>query len=486
MSVSQSTRSSPSALRLALVPLALVFSSMTARPVDACSVPVFRYALERWAPDLFRALIVHKGELSESDRELIATLHLAGKTPTNLEPDTIDLGDEDALENQSSGVREVCSSLGEISEPQIVLLPPLAQKSDRVMWKGPLRDAEGRKKLLAVIDSPARRAISKNILSGKTATWIYLESGDKKKDDEVFAKLEGILRKLEKELELPEQPGEDDPPDPSSELRFSKLKLQRAFATLRVSRTDPAEKAFVDQLLATEPDLVDEGNKPMVFPIYGRGRALWAYVDAGIHEETIADAASFLVGPCSCEIKGKNPGVDLLMAADWEGALTTFLSARDEPIPDLAGFEGFTNPAGVSVGAAKKGEVVERKDPAEETTDESVQTIRPEVEPIKPEQPRKTTEVAIQKEDDAGESKNLEPKVTQVTPPEKIDEVTTPIPPAPEKAGSSTPVDTSPAKDEASTPSADEPGLRRNLVLLGLAALLIVAGVSVALTRKRG
>ncbi len=41
----------------------------------------------------------------------------------------------------------------------------------------------------------------------------------------------------------------------------------------------------------------------------------------GINAETIQDAAKFLCGACSCLVKRLNPGVDLLMAADWDAIL---------------------------------------------------------------------------------------------------------------------------------------------------------------------
>src|SRR5205814_1402276 len=35
----------------------------------------------------------------------------------------------------------------------------------------------------------------------------------------------------------------------------------------------------------------------------------------------LEDAAKFLAGPCSCQVKELNPGVDLLMGADWESVV---------------------------------------------------------------------------------------------------------------------------------------------------------------------
>jgi hypothetical protein len=59
----------------------------------------------------------------------------------------------------------------------------------------------------------------------------------------------------------------------------------------------------------------------MVFPVFGRGRALLPLVGAGITEANITAAAGFLTGACSCEVKALNPGFDLLLPADWDNLL---------------------------------------------------------------------------------------------------------------------------------------------------------------------
>jgi hypothetical protein len=45
-------------------------------------------------------------------------------------------------------------------------------------------------------------------------------------------------------------------------------------------------------------------------------------VGKGITGKNLHDAAEFLAGACSCEIKDQNPGFDLLLAADWEALLS--------------------------------------------------------------------------------------------------------------------------------------------------------------------
>ena len=105
-----------------------------------------------------------------------------------------------------------------------------------------------------------------------------------------------------------------------------------------MSRTDPAEKLLVETLLSTEPDLRGR-DEPMAFPVFGRGRVLYALVGAGVNAENVRHTLDFLVGGCSCTIKRENPGVDLLLTADWGRSSrrtpeeTSGLSAAAEIVP---------------------------------------------------------------------------------------------------------------------------------------------------------
>src|SRR4029079_17473948 len=43
----------------------------------ACNVPVFRFALERWRPYVYRVTLLHRGPLSEAQREIARPLQEA-------------------------------------------------------------------------------------------------------------------------------------------------------------------------------------------------------------------------------------------------------------------------------------------------------------------------------------------------------------------------------------------------------------------------
>jgi hypothetical protein len=181
------------------------------------------------------------------------------------------------------------------------------------LLSGPLNEET----LRVVFDSPARQEIVRRLGEGESAVWVLLECGDKPKDDAAMKILESRLEYLAGVLELPKL-DEQDIRNGLVSLPNDGLKL--AFSTLRIRRDDPAERAFVPMLLATEPDL-KELKDPMVFPVFGQARVLYALIGKGIRHETIDRAASFLIGSCSCQVKEQNPGADLLITADWKKLL---------------------------------------------------------------------------------------------------------------------------------------------------------------------
>jgi hypothetical protein len=176
--------------------------------------------------------------------------------------------------------------------------------------------------------------VSKKLLSGDSAVFVLVESGDKARDDAAAKLVDAKLRELEKAVKSPEI----NPADPGPRL-LSQLPVKVAFSTVRVSKRDAAEGPFAAMLLqglipaepprkakgkgpetapATRPAAV-EG--PVLVPVYGRGRALCALPAEQIAPEQIQEVVAFLTGACSCQVKQLNPGYDLLIAADWESIL---------------------------------------------------------------------------------------------------------------------------------------------------------------------
>lgn len=293
---------------------------------SACSVPVFRYALERWEADPYELVVFHRGGLTAEQRAVVDWLEAQASREVsypNLGLRLVDLSVE-----QGASVLELWRGQGEAELPWMVLSLAGGLQWQASVWSGRL----GHEAARAVVDSAARREIAKRILAGESVVWVLLDSGDQAKDEAAAKLLRSQLAILEQSLELPEL---DDGLGGYMAQTDDDAPLRLAFSVVGVRRDDAGEEAFVGMLLSAEPDL-RRFDEPIAFPVFGRGRVLYALVGRGITPDNITEACSFLVGPCSCQVKGQNPGVDMLMAADWEGFAGEGL-VKEVELPPLTG-----------------------------------------------------------------------------------------------------------------------------------------------------
>jgi hypothetical protein len=307
-------------LKFQIIALAACLTLCYVRDANACNVPVFRYALERWRQDSYRVTVFHRGELAEKESELVRLLQ--GRQDEGVANFVFGVVNADKLDD--AGDKELFAALGEAKLPLLVVQYPAKLGHNGPLWSAPFT----RENAEALVDSPVRKELVKRLADGQTAVWLVLESEDAEQNKKAVALVEAELKKLEKDLKLPEL--SEDPADklaPGPPLAI-------AFSLLRVARGD-AERPLVAALLASEPDLA-ERTEPLVFPVFGRGRALFPLVGAGITAENLHDSAAFLVGACSCEVKELNPGFDLLLTANWEELLTSAGVALPAALPDVA------------------------------------------------------------------------------------------------------------------------------------------------------
>lgn len=277
----------------------------------ACPVPVFRYALEFWEADPYSIVIFYEGFLDPAEKELVDYLMAAsrgGESKANIELRNVDTdGEMDDI------TRGYLNSVSSSELPWVVLRYPRVSGINKVIWSGRLNKTN----VESIVTSPARESIAGRLVEDVTAVWVFLESGDRSKDRAALDILNNHLSRLEKTLVLPDLElwwndsgkGSDD-----------KMPLVK-FEVVSISRDDPREAHLVNMLINTEDDLKRFESEPIVFPVYGRGIALWAIVGNGINEWNISEAAEFLTGPCSCQAKLLNPGVDLLIAMDWDNVV---------------------------------------------------------------------------------------------------------------------------------------------------------------------
>lgn len=285
----------------------LGLSALLPGSANACSVPVFRYALERWMPDYYEAVLIHRGQVAENDPALSL---LQGETAEllNVHLSKIDLASSPEAQGQ---LKDLLG--GEIPQklPALALWYPLRKGQAAPFWVGDFTPEI----VSALIQSPKRKELGERLTKGQSGVWIIVESGNAEKD-------KAALQLLEQELETATRGLKEQLPDIIDESETPGLTFE--FSTLTVSRSDPKERFLLAALLGSEPDLQQYAAEPIIFPVFGRGRALYALVGEGINAENIRDAIGFLTGPCGCEIKMLNPGVDLPMAVNWDAAVMQF------------------------------------------------------------------------------------------------------------------------------------------------------------------
>ncbi len=81
-------------------------------------------------------------------------------------------------------------------------------------------------------------------------------------------------------------------------------------------------------------------EEPYTIPFFGRGRGLAVLIGKDITDDYIEEMSYFITGSCSCEIKAQNPGLDVLIAIEWDEFIDTMINI-DEALPPLTSFADF-------------------------------------------------------------------------------------------------------------------------------------------------
>lgn len=247
----------------------------------ACTIPVFRYALDRWEPDRLTLRVPAAMAQKPEVRELLRPLRANGQANLDLKT-----------------VTEASPQQAELRD---------SKTGEQVVWSANLDSAS----LSQVLGSPARTLLLDRLLSGQSVVWVLVDSGTPE-DQAQMERIEQRLKFLQQVAALPIQ----DPNDPDSQLGPGpRLKLE--FGTLRLKASDPAEQVLIRMLAGpkTEP------AAGFASAVFGRGRVLGSWPLAKLDDPALEDACLYLVGRCSCRVKNQNPGWDLLLNVNWEKVL---------------------------------------------------------------------------------------------------------------------------------------------------------------------
>ena len=274
--------------------------------VSACNVPVFRYALERWKSDAYDVIVFHNDELSEQQTRFVQSLTKESKH-TNIQVQSKDLRD-----GEQDSYRELWKTVSASKNPNLPYVVIQSKVRDRTInaWHGSINEAIK----LGITQSPARKEITNRLLQGDSVVWLILKSNNDAKNSAARKMLQASTKSLSTKIKIPEGVGL-----PGSEL-FSEVPLLVQFSILEIDGND-AKEQFLIKLLSEFQVKPYANGDPLIVPIFGRGRALEVIPASQLDGRLVEDLTIFLSGPCSCQVKDRNPGFDLLFSAKWDDEL---------------------------------------------------------------------------------------------------------------------------------------------------------------------
>lgn len=280
-----------------LTPRAAAFLLLALSRAPACTVPVFRYALDRWPAETWTL----EAPRTAFTTEPLATAlrNLGGNSPLNLS----------AKPWPDSTQKDARLSFPATGDPGTA-------------WTGPLTPES----LAQLVDSPARQELARRILSGDSLVWVIVQSADAAANDALTARIQKRLTFVQNAAELPAI----DPDDPSSRLGPGpELKLQ--FSQFSVRRDEKKEAAFIAMLAGPQGGAMLQAGAPFAAVVFGRGRVFGAWPVDELTDERLDQTNLFVTRACSCEVKSLHPGWDLLMNVDWDDALRKAQDSRNAP-----------------------------------------------------------------------------------------------------------------------------------------------------------
>ena len=310
----------------------LVIALLAASAAQACDVPVFRYALERWESDPFQLVVFNHGPLDPvfakklTDSQPNPEDH---KAHVNWKVTTVDV---------DKAVPPLWSSLWEAMPkdkmPCAGLCTPEWRKGDPALWSGAFNEDA----MTLLSTSPKRQEILGHLLKGTAVIWLVVETEDKARNEALNKLLKEQSERLTKEIIIPAAGGRGSP-----DVR-SPLPIEVGFAFVRVKFDDPAEQVLIRLLTNGTPI-----TEPMLYPVFGRARALASMKASSVDLDLVEETSRFLCGACSCQVKAQNPGFDLLVHAPWDS-----IFGDQEPPPSETQPRRAT-PIYVPIPAKKKG-----------------------------------------------------------------------------------------------------------------------------------
>ena len=284
----------------------------------ACKVPVFRYALERWDVDRYTMVVIVDGKPEIDTRRGIDRLReVSDSGAANVDIEIVDLA---KLSPQELWQLEDFDST--VQTPHLQVFYPERNGRRKLCWEGGLTPAG----LETWLVSPLRSEVIDGLVSGASAVWVLVEGADPEINQQTEDNLRAGIQQAMSEITIPDgviprlganEYLQSHPEASLDDVLRCDIPLKVDFRVSRLTFDDQGEMALWEM----GGGLATSKSGPWLIPIFGRGRMLDAIDGKGVTTETIVNACQYVVGECSCTVKTQNPGVDLLMLANWSESL---------------------------------------------------------------------------------------------------------------------------------------------------------------------
>ncbi len=294
---------------IALASLVITFASHRTSP--ACDVPVYQYAMARWVASPYKVYFFHDGQRRKPDQRVRDEIDRLSKNPmakANLVHVPVHVGNRNDLASLPKAIRNALNERRGRMPPHYMVASPSS-----VIFSGQVVPDEVNR----LVDSRVRRQIVRQLFSGNAAVFVLLRGKNAKANAVAELQVAQTLKAInEGQIVLRTAP-KDQKPRPKDKL---KPKPPFSFGSIKLSRDDEKEEWLVRMLLAMEPDLKEKQfeDQAMLFCVFARGRVLKPYIGGGISRANLIECGEFVTGPCACKTKDENPGVELLLRANWE------------------------------------------------------------------------------------------------------------------------------------------------------------------------
>ena len=272
----------------------------------ACDTPVYRYAMYRWLPAPYEVYCIHDRDLNASASELKSAIDQSGQNgeaPMNIVFVPVDLAADKELARVPPDVKEAWLRQASPALPWYLVSSPVGVH----LQSGAMSVDE----LAAMTDSPARRRIGRLLEEGNAGVYVFLAGADAEATAAAEQELQGVVDDVAAGkitlYGLPPARGQIGMPDKSRAETEPAGPPPLAVGLVKLTRSDHDEKWLVQCLLALERDL-PASKEPVVFLVYGRGRALFSCLGKGIRRDNLIQDIEFVTGACLLHGQGAESG----------------------------------------------------------------------------------------------------------------------------------------------------------------------------------